>query len=445
VVTEEAVARSDTGRARARLSGVVAWLTIANVLNGLTGFVTGPLLARALGPAGRGELQAIRVPLALAPFVFSLGISSFAYRSLPRGRSAQEVLGSLGLPLLVLGVIGAVVGIPLADLFAAGRHTVRTFLVIGFALMPLSVLTLLLSSSLAALERWRAVVAMTVIPFALPFVATVVLYVVGDLTVASASIAQFAASELALIPAVPLLLRTRRLVFRFSLAREGVIFGAKAWLGGLAQTANLRLDQVLMITLVSSRELGLYAVATTISTAPGFVTGAVSPPLMTRIAGGERYLMPRAIRITVALSLVVNLLVALITPTLLTVVFGREFRDAIPMTLLLLGAAVPFAGAQVLSTALAADGAPMIPTVGEGMALIVTVGGLLVLLGPLQGVGAAIVSLAAYSSSFVFQLIMARRRLNLPLREFVIPKRADLSWATGRMSDTIFRHRAVAS
>lgn len=445
VAGKDAPARPENGRARSRLSGVVAQLTAVNVLNGLTGFVTGPLLARALGPAGRGDLQAIRVPLMVAPFLFSFGITSFAYRSLPRGRTADEVLGSLGLPLVVIGMIVGAAGVPIADALAGGRPTVRIFLIIGFALMPLSLLIMLLSSSLAAVERWRAVVAMTVIPFALPFVTTIILYVSGDLTVATASISQIAASELALLPALPFLFATRRPVFRLSLAREAVSFGLKAWLGGLAQTANARLDQVLMITVVAPRELGLYAVATTISTAPGFVTGAVSPPLMTRIASGERHLMPRAVRITLMLTVGLNLAVALATPALVSGLFGAQFRGAVPMALILLGASIPLAGASVLSTALAADGAPMIPTVGEGIALIITVVGLITLLGPLQGIGAAIVSLAAYGASFVFQLVMARRRLGASLRQFVVPTRADLNWASGRATDMIFRPRTVVS
>jgi O-antigen/teichoic acid export membrane protein len=394
--------------------------------------VTGPLLARALGASGRGDLQAVIVPLSLVPIVLSFGISGFAYRALPRGRCADEVIGSLGLPLLVSGVVVAALSVPIADGLAGGRHTVRMFLIIGLAATPIVMMIMLLSSSLAALERWRAVVAMTVIPFALPFVATVGLYAAGQLTVATAAASAIGASLLAVIPGIQLLISIRRPVFRRSLAREGVSFGVKSWLGGLAQTANARLDQFAMITIVSPRQLGLYAVATTVSMASGLVTGGLAPPLMTRIASGERHLIPRVLRMTLTLTLALNAAIALVTPTLLSLLFGRQFDGAVPMALVLLGASVPLAGASVLSTALQADGVPLIPTVGEVIALFVTVGGLAVLLKPLQGMGAAVVSLAAYTASFAYQLISARRRLGVALAGFLLPTGADVDWVRRR-------------
>jgi hypothetical protein len=60
------------------------------------------------------------------------------------------------------------------------------------------------------------------------------------------------------------------------------------------------------------------------------------------------------------------------------------------------------------------------------------VGGLLVLLKPLGGIGAAIVSLAAYSASFVFQVVAAGRRIGVRQRDFLVPRRADLIWLRDR-------------
>jgi len=443
VAVEDRSSRLEPVRARARLSGVVAWLTAANALGAATGFVTGPLLARALGASGRGDLQAIIVPLQLTPIVLSLGITAFAFRTLPRGRPVDEVIGSLGLPLLLIGLLAAAVSVPVAGALAAGRETVRAFLIIGFLLTPLALLIMLLSSSLAALERWRAVVAMSVIPFAVPFLAIVVLAVLGWLTVATAAAATIMGSMLAIVPGLPLLISVRRPVFRFSLMQQGFNFGVRSWLGGLAQTANARLDQVLMITVVPPRQLGLYAVATTISGAFGPVVGAVSPPLMARIGSGERHLMPQAVRMTVIVTVGLNLAVALVAPILVVALFGPEFRGATPMAMVLLAASVPLAGASVLSTALQADGAPTIPSIGEGIALAVTLVGLALLLRPLQGMGAAIVSLAAYSASFLFQLVMARRRTQASLSQFLVPSRADARWLCSRVADLTPRFGAL--
>ena len=427
-----------------RVSGVVARLTTANVLGAASGFVTGPLLARALGASGRGDLQAVLAPLTLIPAALGLGIPAYAYRTLPRGRPVREVLPSLGLPLLLLGCVGIAGAIPVADGLAGGREVVRTFLIVGLLLTPLALLNSLLLSSLAALERWRGVLAVSLIPFAVPFVAIVFLYLTGHLSVASAATATIAGSALQVLPGLPLLSRLRRPVVRPRLVRDGLSFGVKSWLGGLALTANGRLDQVMMITLVPARQLGLYAVAVTISGAYGLVTGGLAPPLMTRIAAGQRDMMVRAVRMTIVVTIALNLLIATMTPAILGVLFGPQFRDAFPMAVVLLGASVPLAGASVLSSALQADGAPLIPTCGEAIALIVTVVGLLTLLRPLQGIGAAIVSFAAYSVSFAFQLVMAHRRIGAPISAFLIPSGEDVRWARSIVTGATLRPKTAA-
>jgi O-antigen/teichoic acid export membrane protein len=418
-------------------------LTVANVIGAATGFITGPLLARALGAAGRGDLAAIIVPLSLAGPVLGLGISGFAYRELPRGRPFEEVVGSLGVPLLVIGMLTAAAAIPIADALAGGRETVRTFLIVGFLATPLVLIGGLLAASLGATERWRAVFATNLIPFLVPFVAIVALYVLGRLTVATAAAVTIGGSLLAVVPALEMLTTARRPVFRRSIARNGVSFGLKAWVGGLAMLANLRLDQLLMVTLVAPRVLGLYAVATTISGASGLATGALVPPLMTRVAAGEMYLLPQAVRIVVTATVGLNLLLALLTPAILSLLFGPAFHGAIEMALVLLVASVPYAGANVLSAGLQADGAPLIPTVAEGIALVITVAGLVTLLRPLGGIGAAIVSLAAYSASFLFQLVMARRRTGVPVSGFLVPSRADARWARGLIARMRLRLRTA--
>jgi O-antigen/teichoic acid export membrane protein len=371
----------------------------------------------------------VLVPLTLAPYVTNLGLAAFAAREVARGRAPRVVIGSAGLPLLAVGVVTAAAAFPVAAALAGGRETVRVLLVVGFLMMPISLLGGLLSACLGGLERWRRMIWSRAIAFGVPFVAIVVLYAAGRLTVATAAAFTLAGGVLAILPAVGLLTEGGRPVFVAPVAREGIAFGLKSWIGGLALLANARLDQLLMITVVTPRELGLYVVAFTLANAPGLATGAVTPPLMARVSAGQADLLPRALRVTLAVSALLNLALAVAAPVLLPLLFGHEFLDAVPMAIVLLTAGVPYAGATILTSGLQADGAPAVPSIGEGIALVITVAGLALLLGPLGGLGAALVSLLAYSASFGFQLVMARRRIPAPLRTYLIPSRADLSWA----------------
>lgn len=433
MAVEEARAGVAVERKPQRLLGVVTGLTFVKVMTAAAGFVTGPLTARALGASGRGDLAAVLVPLGLLPPVLGFGISGYAFRSLPSGKAPEEVIGSLGLPLIAIGLVGMAVSVPLADLLAGGRPVVRTYLIVVVLTLPLQLLGGLLYSCLAALQRWRAVALVMLIPFAAGLGGIVVLYAVGGLSVGSAAAVQIAGSVLTVLPALPWLSGLRRPVFRFTLARKAISFGLKSWAGGLALLANARLDQFLMITAVAPRQLGLYAVATTVSGAPTVVSGALAYPLMARVGGGESALVARGVRMVLVVTVAINAGVAVATPPVLSLLFGPEFNGAISMTLVLLVAAVPFCGAMVLSGGLQADGAPLIPSMGEGIAVVITIVGLAVLLGPLGGMGAAIVSVAAYSTSFLFQLFMASRRTGMPIREFLLPTVADARWLRGQI------------
>jgi O-antigen/teichoic acid export membrane protein len=105
-----------------RLSSIVARLSIANVVITVLGFVTGPLQARALGPTGRGELAAIVVPFVLAPQILGLALGGYAARESASGRRTDnELVGSLGLPLLVIGAICIAGSVPAADALGQGN------------------------------------------------------------------------------------------------------------------------------------------------------------------------------------------------------------------------------------------------------------------------------------------------------------------------------------
>jgi O-antigen/teichoic acid export membrane protein len=320
-------------------------------------------------------------------------------------------------------------GVPLARLLADGNETVQTYLTVGFLLLPVSMAGATLVDLMGGLERWRVVIFMRAVPIMVPFVGIVVMYMLDEMTVPRVVIATMAGGAISIVPAVAVVARAGRPVFRRATARASVSFGLRSWVGGLALVANVRLDQLLMITLVDRRELGLYAVAVTLAGLSSFVIGALGPPLVTRVAQGETSLVPRALRVVLAAVGSINLAAAAVTPVVLPAIFGADFEDAVNPAIVLLIAGVPLAGIMVLAASLAAAGAPGRSSIGEGTALIITIPGLFLLVPSLGGLGAAMVSLAAYSVSFSYQLLVTRRRLGGSLRSYLLPHAEDARWA----------------
>src|SRR4051794_36451179 len=163
-------------KATGRLAG-------AQVFAAVTAFITGPLQARALGPDGRGALAAILVPLTVIPLIANFGLNVYVSRMAARGAQLGRLLGSIGALVLGVGVVLALLSVPLAHLLAGGRHVVFLSLAIGFGLMPLSLLTILVLWLNQGLEQWQAVVWHRLIPPLLMTAGLIALYVTDHLTV----------------------------------------------------------------------------------------------------------------------------------------------------------------------------------------------------------------------------------------------------------------------
>jgi O-antigen/teichoic acid export membrane protein len=407
---------------------VVGGFSLVNAIFVAAGLITGPLLARALGPTDRGALAAIVAPLTATPFIASLGLNVYAAREAARGARLGRVFGTTALMLIAIGVLVGAVSSPLADLFARGRSTVYLYLLVGFVLTPLWLLTYLLLDLSQGLARWRPLASSRLAPPIASVVALTVLFALDKLTLSAAAIVFLATTAASILP----LLGIRRLVsnIRFDrrTAKEGLRFGLPAWVASLAALGNVRLDQLVMIRLSSSRELGFYAVAVSLAGFSIILTASVRTAIFPRSARHDALLASRATRVTIAIVIAATAAAAGVTPFLLPALFGRSFDAAVAMTWILLGAGIPMAGTHVLGIVLTAWGHPKSAAGAEIMALAVTIPGLFLLIPLWGGIGAAIVSLAAYTTNFLVQLVATRRIVGGRYADYLIPTRADIAW-----------------
>jgi O-antigen/teichoic acid export membrane protein len=393
------------------------------------------LQARALGPSGRGELAAIVAVGAYLPAIASLGLDFFVARESARGtpRTRGEALGTAGVVMMLVGIVLALIGIPLSTWLAHGRHTVHLFILILFLGLPIGMPLLLMYWWVIGAERWSLVMLARALPILLPAVVVVVLFLLHSMTVAAVATATIAGSFVALLPALRALPSLSQLRFRWTVLRSALSFGLPAWLGTLALLTNGRLDQLLMIALVSPRQLGLYAVAVASTSLTGQITLALGSPMLSRIAGGDRGIVPRAVRTTILLVMVLNVCVALAVPLVIPLVFGSRFSGAVTMSWILLAAALPLATATVLSNCLVGDGLPGVPARGEILTLLITIPGLIVMVPRFGGLGAAWVSLVAYTVDAAYQISRSRRHFGGSLALYVVPRKDDVLWIVRRL------------
>jgi len=417
---------------RKDFASIVAGLTSANVVLLLTGVITGPIIARVLGPDGRGELAAIIAVLALAPPLLDLGLSYWIPRERAIGAGRGEILGAALPVALSCSLIAVIAAIPIAELLGRGRDDVETFLAIGLCITPVGIALQALLGLAVGESRWRMYAWTRIACGVLPAFGVVALWLLGELTVASAAVAYIVGSLAGSLPLLTLLRGAGRLRLDWERSKIAATFGAKSWLNTVTAVANNRIDQVLMAGLVPSRQLGHYAVAVTISSITYGLGAAVSGAIYPRVAAGDAQLAARSCRITVLLVAVASAGLAILTPWIVPGAFGADFREAVPMALILLAASVPAAATSVLTAALTASNHPTAPLRAELVSLAVMVPALFLLLPRYGGNGAACVSLVTYTLRLVLMLRAAQRTLHCSWRILVVPEWDDLRWLRNR-------------
>ena len=418
---------------RGSFAGVVGRLTTANVVALVAAIIAGPITARALGVEGRGELAAILAVLTVAPWVLDLGVGQWLARERARGGSRSEVVGA-ALPLALGGSLaGVALAFPLSDWLGQGRSTVAAFVLFGMLSMPLFVVLHALVGLAVGESRWRLYANARIVSSLLPLIAIVALAVGGRLTVTSAAAAYLVGASIGSLLLLQLARGARPLSFDRQRIRAAASFSSKSWLSQVAGTANIRLDQVLMAGLVSSRQLGLYAIAVTVASISHGLTIAVSAALFPRVAEGEGDLAARSCRVTVLLVGVIGAGLVAVSPAMVPFVFGSGFEDAVPMVIILLVASVPLAATVVLASSLVAMDRPAAAMRAELIALTVMLPTLVVFVPDTGGLGAAVISLIAYSLRLTVQLHAACAAIHKRRREFLLPTIGDLRWLRARL------------
>lgn len=400
------------------LRNATLWLASAGIVTTALGFVTGPVQARALHPAGRGLLAGAVVPVTLAGQLVIFGLGDFAARVVAQGQRPTSVFKRLAPSAFAIGCVGALILIILSSRIAHRHEVVRHLLLVGAATIPLAPLIGLLTGIAGGLQRWRVVTTSQVISVASNAVVIVTLAALGSLTVTAAALSTFGASLLSCVAFLGLRDHiSEGLAGEPELVRGALSFGARATIGTVAILINVQLDQLLMLPLSTARQLGLYAVAVTMASAPLTLVSPVANALFPRVAAGEIDLVPRACRAALAATIMAELSVVALSYPVIVVLFGKSFSDAAFMAMILAAAMVPATGATVLGFAIRSRGFPGSVSIADGIATLVTVVGLIFLLPPLGGIGAGLVTVVAYSCAFGLLVITARRRLGLSARD----------------------------
>lgn len=336
--------------ARESMSGkllVRSWTAYA--LGPVVGLATAPILARALGPEGRGLLAAVLQPMTVADAVAAAGVPAaaayFTARTLKPRQVQRAAIVVVVAPLLaaVLALIVYAVHLDAADVVPLSV-TLAPWVVMVSAGALFGVRRAVWQGVgvYARLDCERAAGAL------LRLMAVVVLALYGAMTFGPYVVAYLlagAAGWAFLLGRVEDIRRDRGdpedLTAGGVTPREIAKFAAGAAGGAVAIALNNRLDQAVLPALVDLEVLGLYSVAVTIAEIPVVLSAVVSRNLL-RDSAAEGW--SPGVRKTWLLGGIAVVAISvsewLLTPLIVQVGFGPDFTGAAVAVRILLIATV---------------------------------------------------------------------------------------------------------
>lgn len=416
---------------------------LANLLLAVLGLASAGLAGRLLGTTGRGELAAIQVVGAFVLLVCLFGLPDAALYGVSREpRRAGHISGTAAALVAALSVVVVLIASPLAHRFLAGYGPeVQRAGVVYLLSCPVLALVLLGQQILRGRQQfaWWNVLRVAVAGVWLAVL-------VGVAMVDGGHVGRIAFwYVLALLALLPLVVwvvhhhvpgpyQPRR-----ADARSLLAFGLPSFGAALPQLLNLRLDQLMLTSMVKASDLGLYAAAVGWSWAVNPVLMAIAPIIFPKVASAatsqeQAELLSRASRLGVAAASIVAIGVAALTPLGIRLLYGPSFGPSTGPAVVLVLAGAVFGYGYILEEGTRGLGRPKAVLVAELAALAVTVVVLLVAVPVVGIMGAALASLVGYVVIVAVLVGLLSRRFDLGVTRLLVPHRSDFAAVADRIA-----------
>jgi O-antigen/teichoic acid export membrane protein len=413
--------------ARSRLASHLTTTLFAQVAILGFGALSGVVVARLLGPEGRGELAALTLWPTMLVSLATMGINQAIVFNTGRKRlTLSEVWTSSTIIGLGQSILVVVIGLPVISL--ALRHYSSSVRDLAFLFLAASPLVILggypgnLLQGILDLSSFNLIRTIAPLVYA---VGIAVLFFLHRPLLREVVCFQILGYALALGIGYWILFKKAPIRFAWNggACLRLINYGWKTQLGNVSSYVNRSADQLVLSLFVAPSELGVYAVAVTMATAVGLFPQAAG--IVTLAAGSSsnsneaRKIIGHSFLASLFWLGIMCSLLFMLAPALIKLLFGPAFAGSATACKILLPGAAALGLNQVLYDGARSLGEPALPSYAEGFATVVTFLGLWAFLPKFGFIGAAIASTLAYVSSFGLMLFLCRTKLRIGLRDLV--------------------------
>lgn len=404
------------------------------------GIATSVLIARSVGPAGKGTLDLIVATSALLSLMLGL--------SLPQGvtfvvAQRKVVPKAFTLQLLLVSLVQAFLALAIVSVLQWSSYS-RIFLpnwgiwiVAGVVIYVwVEILNKYWGGILAGQQQIAVVnnseLVGRVAQFLSIFILAAGLYLFEkQLSVGLLFLVTLSASLL-----INVLLVTS-LGFKFEMSRDlsglkgALAFALPCYAANTAQFLNYKLDVFVVGFFAGPTSVGRYTLAVSLAQLLWLISNSVASVLLPKIAAATDVIdsvqhTTRVTRLSLWATAICGIALGLLGSQAIPLLYGEAFRPSIVALFWLLPGVVVFSIANVLAAYIAGIGKPRLNLWTSSISLIITIGLDLALIPKLNIVGASIASTMSYSVGALLTIVFFIRETGAPLRQVLLPTSEDL-------------------
>jgi O-antigen/teichoic acid export membrane protein len=402
-------------------------------------FPIGILVARFLGPEGKGLLYLLLTSITICVSLGNLGLGPASTYFIGKDRMRlPAVVGNL---LAVASVIWLVAMIAAWVFFQYVRPDLYSRLplwiwIVVIFLIPSHFLSSSLMQVLMGILRIKEINFVEVTAITIQLLLLIPLMVILDMGITGAFLAYAVSNILATCSFFVLVLHYGGWPTKPDSALLGASlrYGIKSYLSNLMRFLNLRLDAFMVATLAMSgaHATGIYSVSVGLAELIFFIPTSIRRSLFPMVAAQGTTVANRltaaACRHTIFLTGICALVLATLGPFIIYYLYGKRFVGAMVPLLILLPGVVMLSQARIFYSDLNGRGKPEATAISALLSLIVTVILDFVLIPRFGIVGAALASTCAYTTEFFVAGLFFIHNSGTLWREMLIIRRSDLSY-----------------
>lgn len=402
---------------------VVETFTTKVLLIGI-GLVMAVLVARILGPEGRG-LYAVAVVIGVIGVQFgNFGLHASNTYFVAKNRNLLPVLlGNSLFASFIFGGLSATIAWIIFFLFPNIAPLHGVLLILALLWIPLGLAYLLLQNILLGIHEVRAY---NKIELTAQIVAVILIGIVIALRAATVELI-FAVGLVILAISILWAFRrikshaTQRPRISLSLFKENIQYGVRAYFSAFFSFLILRLDLLMVKYMLDAEQAGYYSIATSLAEMilllPSVTASLLFPRLAEMADSRGKWLFTNKIAQYVGLiSLATVILAGALAKPMVRLLFGAAFLPAMPAFLWLLPGIYLLSISIIYSHYLASIGMPLITAYSPGVAVILNIF-LNIKMIPIFGIVGASISSSICYALMLFMTVIYSSYFSRPIRD----------------------------